>query len=170
MKKLFSIIKSNSIGILIGFGIFYWGFTNDGYVRLIIGLLILVAVIKSGIDDFIYALELDTWIKQNQNSLILFYPAKKPIQDLIKTEFIPIIPFPVMEIYYDGPKLVGDIKRSIVLEMMKWDKDIKIHEPSILKVKEKNIICENMMELRLIGKQKVDYQKLIHKIEKIKSV
>ncbi|WP_299611446.1 hypothetical protein, partial [uncultured Aquimarina sp.] len=84
MEKLFSIIKSNLIGILIGSGILWWGFANDGYVRIIIGLLILFAVIKSGIDNFNYARELDNWIKQNQNSLILFYPCKKPIQDLIK--------------------------------------------------------------------------------------
>ena len=169
MEKLFSIIKSNLIGILIGSGILWWGFANDGYVRMIIGLLILFAVIKSGIDNFNYALELDNWIKQNQNSLILFYPCKKPIQDLIKDEFIPKIPFPVMEIYYDGPKLVGNIKRSIVLEIMKWNENIKIHEPSILKIKDKKVISETLMELRLIGKQKVDYQKLIEKIEKLKS-
>ncbi|WP_299611443.1 hypothetical protein [uncultured Aquimarina sp.] len=74
-----------------------------------------------------------------------------------------------MEIYYDGPKLVGNIKRSIVLEIMKWNENIKIHEPSILKIKDKKVISETLLELRLIGKQKVDYQKLIEKIEKLKS-
>lgn len=170
MEKLFLIIKSYSIGILIGFALLYWGYSNDGYIRMIIGMFILFSIIKLIINDFKYALELDKWMKKNQNSLILFYPSKKPIQDLIKAEFIPKIPFPVMEVYYDGPKLVGNIKRSIVREIIGWNKDIKIHEPSILKIKNKEVISEQLPELRLIGKQEIDYQKLIEKIESLKNI
>ncbi|MFC4635098.1 hypothetical protein ACFO3O_14345 [Dokdonia ponticola] len=169
MKKLFLVINSYRLGILISVAFFYWGFLNDGYIRMIIGGFILFTIVRSIITDFKYALELDTWMKTHQNRLILFYPAKKPIQELIKTEFIPKIPFPVMEVYYDGPKLVGDIKQSVTKELMVWNKDAAIHKPCILKIKNKEIISEKLTELTLIGKQEINYQELIVKIEKIKN-
>ena len=169
MKKLFLIIKSYSLGILIGLVLLFWGYSNDGYIRMIIGILILFSILKSIITAFKYALKLNKWMKENQNSLILFYPSKKPIQNSIKTEFIPKLPFPVMEVYYDGPKLVGDIKRSIAKELMRWSKDARLHQPAVLKIKGKKIISEKLMELELIGKEKVNYQELITRIEKIKN-
>ena len=102
MNKYLSIIKSNLIGILIAGGIFYWGFANDGYIRMGIALLILLAIIKSGIGNFNYAIELDNWTESNQEKLILFYPTKKTIQEKIKAEFIPKIPYEMMEVYYDN--------------------------------------------------------------------
>jgi hypothetical protein len=168
MNKYLSIIKSNSIGVLIAGGIFYWGFANDGYIRMGIGILILFGIIKSGIDNFNYAIELDKWIKENQGKLILFYPTKKPIQQKIKTDFIPKIPYEIMEVYYDGPKLIGDIKRSIVFEIMKWNHNIKIHQPAILKILNKSVVMEKLDELKTIDHTDLDYQILLDKIEKVK--
>lgn len=168
MKKYLSIIKSNIIGILIAGGIFYWGFINDGYIRMGIGVLILYVVIKSGIDNFNYARELDNWVKTNQGKLILFYPAKKPIQEKIKADFIPKIPYEIMEVYYDGPKLIGDIKRSIVFEIMKWNPNVVIHKPAILKIVNKSVVMEELDELKSIDNIDLDYQALLDKIEKVK--
>ncbi|NRR93402.1 hypothetical protein HSX10_17645 [Winogradskyella undariae] len=168
MNKYLSIIKSNLIGILIAGGIFYWGFANNGYIRMGIALLILLAIIKSGIGNFNYAIELDNWTESNQEKLILFYPTKKTIQEKIKAEFIPKIPYEVMEVYYDGPKLIGDIKRSIVLEIMKWNTNIKIHQPAILKIVNKSVVMEELYELKSIDKEVIDFQKLLNRIDKVK--
>ncbi|WP_299114408.1 hypothetical protein [uncultured Winogradskyella sp.] len=167
MNKYQSIIKSNLIGILIAGGIFYWGFANDGYTRMGIGILILFAVIKSGIDNFNYAIELENWIKANQGKLVLFYPTKKTIQQKIKTDFIPKIPYEIMEVYYDGPKLVGDVKHSIVFEIMKWNSNIRIHQPAILKIVNESVVMEKLDELKTIENTDLDYQVLLKKIEKV---
>lgn len=169
MNKYLSIIKSNFIGFLFAGGIFYWGFANVGYIRMCISVLIMFFIIKSGIDNFNYAIELDNWTKTNQEKLILFYPTKKPIQEKIKTEFIPKIPFEVMEVYYDGPKLIGDIKSSIVIEIMKWNPNIKIHQPAILKIVNKSVVMGELDELKRIEKEVVDYQKLLDRIQKVKN-
>ncbi|PHR26227.1 MAG: hypothetical protein COA38_15340 [Fluviicola sp.] len=168
MNKYLSIIKSNSIGILIAIGIFYWGFANEGYVRMGMAILILFIVIKTGIDDFNYAIELENWIKTNQEKLILFYPTKKSIQEKIKTDFIHKIPYEVMEVYYDGPKLIGDIKPSIVMEIMKWNPNIKVNQPAILKIVNKSVVMEALDELKRIDKVNVDFQKLLERIDKVK--
>lgn len=167
MNKYLSIIKSNIIGISICLGIFYWGLTNDGPVKIIISLFILYTIIKSGISNFNYAFELNNWIETNQGSLILFYPTKKVIQERIKSDFIPKIPYNIKEVYYDGPKLVGDLKRSVIFEIMKWNSNITIHEPSILKINGKDVIVESLVELKSILEHDLNYEELLERIEKV---
>ncbi len=170
MKKYLLIIKSNIFWILIAGIILYWGINNDGYIRIGIGLFILFLTLRSIINDIKYAAELNNWIKKNQGELILFYPTKKTIQDNIKNKFIPKLPYKTMEVYYDGPKLIGDIKRSIVFEMIRWNPKINIHTPAILKVVNDFILAEELDELRMLDLTDNDYQKIIKRIEKINGI
>lgn len=136
---------------------------------MVIGVLILLLVFKVGIDNFNYAIQLDNWTKENQQKLILFYPTKKDIQDQIKEKFIPKIPYEILEVYYDGPALIGDIKRSMVLEIMKWNPKVKVNSPSILKIVGKSVIYESLEQLKEIDTNSFDSKPLLDKIEKVKN-
>jgi len=167
MKKHLLIIRSNIIRILIAGGLFYWGIANNGYIRISIAILIIFSTIESIKKEFIYVSELDNWFKENQGKLILFYPTEKLIQDKIKSDFIPKIPFKIMEVYYEGPKIIGHIKRSIVFELMRWNCNVKIHQPSILKIVDNSVIVFELSDLKRINSTKIDYQKLLSKIKKL---
>jgi hypothetical protein len=167
MTNYLSIIRSHAIGLLIAGAIFYWGFANDGYVRMGLGILILYFTIKAGIDSYNYAIALDDWIENNKEKLVLFYPTKKAIQEKIKADFIPLIPYDIMQVYYEGPQLIGDIKRSIVSELMKSNTRIKVHNPVIFKITDNSIIIEELTELMRIKTDNIDFQALMERIEKI---
>ncbi|QNK78279.1 hypothetical protein H7F37_04120 [Winogradskyella sp. PAMC22761] len=169
MNHYLLLLKLNIRWILIASILLFWGIMNDGYIRISIAVLILYFTFKSIINDSKYITELNNWIKLNQDKLILFYPTTKPIQENIRNKFIPKIPFEIMEVYYDGPKLIGDIKRSIVFEIIRWYPKVNIHSPSILKVVNKSILVEALDDLNTINLTDNDYKKLIEKIEKIKT-
>ncbi|MDX2362005.1 MAG: hypothetical protein QNK23_14440 [Crocinitomicaceae bacterium] len=168
MSKYRSLILSTLIGLAIAVALFCWGYVNEGYIRMILGGLIALAMIKSGIGNYNYIVELNNWIKKNQNALIIFYPTTKEIQEKIKDEFIPNIPFEFQEVFYDGPTLVGDIKKSIVKELMNRNNQIKVNEPSALKIIADKIEIEPLAELMKIKETKIDYNNLIRRIERLK--
>ncbi|MCB0478998.1 MAG: hypothetical protein KDC84_12595 [Crocinitomicaceae bacterium] len=169
MSKYFSLITSTIIGLGIGVAIFYWGWVNEGYIRMIIGGLIGLAMIKSGIDNYNYIVELEKWISENQNSFILFYPTKKETQETIKETLIPNIDFEFKEVFYDGPKLIGDIKRSIVLELMNWNTRIRVNEPAMLYVRNRSIDILELKELLEIKSENFVVDKTIEKINEFKN-
>ena len=168
MSKYYSLITSTLIGLGIGVAIFYWGWVNEGYIRMIIGILVALSMTKSGIDNYIYLVELDKWISENQNSYILFYPSKKDTQNLIKETLIPRIEFEFKEVFYDGPKLIGDIKRSIVLELMNLNTKITVNKPAMLFVRNGSIDILELKELLEIKSNNLVVDEAIEKINNFK--
>lgn len=168
MNKYYSLITLTIIGLGIGVALFYWGWVNEGYIRMIIGCLIALTMIKSGIDQYNYRVELEKWISENQNSFILFYPTKKETQEAIKKTLIPKIDFEFKEVFYDGPKLIGDIKRSVVLELMKCNTKIKANEPALLSVRNHSINILELKELLEITNPNFAVDKTIEKMNTFK--
>ena len=153
-------------GLILATALSLWGYVHGGYIRMIIGSLMALVIIKSGIDNYNYIVELNNWIKKNQNELIVFYPTRKEIQESIKSEFLPKIPFKFKEVFYDGPTLVGDIKRSIVIELMNRSDKIRVNEPSIIKIVKDKVEVESLTELMQINKSKINYDSLLKRIER----
>ncbi len=168
MSKYYSLIKSTIIGIGIGAAIFYWGLVNEGYIRMILGGLIGSAMVKSGIANYNYIVALDKWMSENQSAFILFYPTKKEIQKSIKESLIPKIDFEFKEVFYDGPKLIGDIKRSIILELMKRNTKIRVNEPAMLYLANSSIDILELNELLEIKSENFVLDKTIEKIIEFK--
>ena len=78
-------------------------------------------------------------MKNNRGKKVLFYASQKDIQKRIEQEFIPRQPNGLLKVYYDGPKIMGDIKRSIVIELMNQYKEIRPNHPTIIEIEEKDL-------------------------------
>ena len=146
-----------------------WGYYNDGIFRMILGGIIFIVTISAANQNYKHVVELNNWKESNQGNLVLFYPAKKAIQEKIKSTFIPLIPFKTLEVYYEGPKLVGDIKRSTVLEIMRWNNEVKVNDPAILKIAGRNVEVIKLPELLKIDTTEIETQVLVERIVRLKN-
>ena len=161
------IIKTTLIGILIGGIIVYWGYSKNGVVRFIIGALIILTFIKNAIENIKYVKEIKLWWKENEGQLIFFYPTSKKIQERIELEVIPYLPNDCLKVYYNGPSLVGDIKRSIIVDLMNQYKLITVNSPSIFKIVNGRLYIESLSELLQIEKHTIDMNAVKTKIDQI---
>lgn len=141
---LLTILISFSLGGLL----ILWGYKNDGILRIVFGVLIIAMFAGYGILQFNYIRELNQWIKRNNGRLVFFYPTKKEKQLEIEKQLLPLLPADILKVYYEGPNLVGDIKRSVIIELMKQYKDIKVHSPCVFKIVDNNICMKNLSELK----------------------
>lgn len=146
MIKYNRILLNFMIFASIGGAIFYWGVLNLGWFR-IIGAIFFIGALLRLINELHFRKELDSWLKCNHDRFILFYPAKQKIQSEIKSKIIPFINSSIYQVYYEGPKIRGDLKMRHVIELMNIDKRIKPHHPSIIKVKEKSLEVISLNEL-----------------------
>ena len=55
-----------------------------------------------------------------------------------------------------------------MLEIMKWNTNIKVDQPAILKIVNKSVVMEELYELKSIDKEVIDFQKLLNRIDKVK--
>jgi hypothetical protein len=167
MREYTDIIRTTLITFLLGGLLIFWGYKNDGILRIILGAVIIVIFAKNGIDNFKYIRELKLWRAENNGRLIFFYPTKKDIQLAIEKNIVPILPKDVLKVYYDGPSLVGDIKRSVTIELMNQYKDIKVNSPSIFKIVDNKIHIESLPELKDFNLTKTDLSSIKNKMDKI---
>lgn len=160
------MIITTLTGFLLGSLLILWGYSNDGIVRIVFGILIIAFFTKTGIENFKYIRELKLWRKQNNGRLIFFYPTKKDVQTEIEKNILPLLPKDILSVYYDGPTLVGDIKRSVVLELMNQHKEIKVNSPSIIKIDDEKIHIAPLPELTDFNSN-IDLNSIKEKLNKI---
>jgi hypothetical protein len=140
MKYYKTLLSTILVSFSLGGLLILWGYKNDGILRMIFGVLI--------IRKFNYIRELNQWIKRNNGRYVLFYPTKKKKQLEIEKELLPLLPADILKVYYDGPDLVGDMKRSVIIELIRQHKDIKIHSTCLFKIVDNSIRMENLPELK----------------------
>lgn len=145
-RRLARILIYFMIFASIGGAIFYWGVLNLSWFRIIIGAIFILGASIRLINELHFRKELDSWLKRNYNKSILFYPAKQKIQNEVKSKIIPFINSSIYQVYYEGPKISGDLKMRHVIELMNIDKRIQLHNPSIIKVKEKSLEVISLKE------------------------
>lgn len=114
-----------------------------------------------------YIHELKLWRSQNNGRIIFFYPTKKDIQLEIEKQILPMLPKHILKVYYDGPSLVGDIKRSVIYELINQYKDIKVNSPAIFKVVNNKIHIESLPELKDIDVTRIDLTTIKNRVDKI---
>ncbi|MFN0203358.1 MAG: hypothetical protein ACKVTZ_17660 [Bacteroidia bacterium] len=167
MRDFYNIFRTTIITFLIGGLLIYWGAKNDGTVRIILGVIIIGAFTKNAFDNIRYIQDLKIWRQQNNGRLIFFYATTKDLQTVIEEEIFPLLPSNCLKVYYDGPNLVGDIKRSVTVELMNQYKDIQVHSPSIFKVTNDKIIIEKVVDIKDINASLADLNIIKSKIDKI---
>ena len=168
MSKYYSLFTNSLVGLSLAFGFFYWGWINEGYLRIILSLFIVLVTARSGIRRLKYLLELERWIRNNKNSFVLFYPTKKDVQNSIKEKLIPNIDFKFKEVFYDGPMIVGNIKMSVVVELMDWKTDPKVNEPSMFYIRRSSIHILTLNELEKINNEGFSIEHSLAKIQNFK--
>jgi hypothetical protein len=170
MKDYLGTVKATAIWLFIGGAIVYWGISNSGIVRIIIGLLIIFVGLTSTIQEIKYIRELNRWKKDNEGKLIFFYPCKKLVQKMLEEQIVPFLPENCLRVYYEGPFLMGDIKRSIISSLMAEFKFIIVNRPSIFKIVNNELHFEGLSDLINISKMELDIFAIKNRIEKIASV
>ena len=161
------LIKTTFYAYLTGSIIMYWGYSNEGIFRVILGVLIIIVFSKSAIGNYKFIKELKIWKKENEGRIIFFYPTSKKIQERIQQEIIPLVPNDTLKVYYDGPSIVGDIKRPIIKDLMYQFKDLRVNSPSISKIINEQFFTESLRELIHLDKGEVDIETIKSKISKI---
>lgn len=167
MREYKGIIWTTLITFLLGGMLIVWGYKDDGFLRIIFGVLIIIIFAKNGIDNFRYIRELKLWRIQNNGRLIFFYPTKKDAQLAIEKNILPMLPEDVLKVYYEGPSLVGDVKRSVIIELMNQYGDIKVNSPSIFKIVDNKIHIESLPELKDVNLTKTELALIKNKMDKI---
>jgi hypothetical protein len=167
-RRFIGLSIASFILLAIGVSLLWWGLYGHSYFKIITGIVIIFFIITNGIGRYFALIQLQQWFDDNRGKLILFYATKKPVQENIKYSFIPLIPFDVMEVYYDKSKLVGDVKWWIVRELMTWNKNIKVNQPCVIRIMDNDIKVRRLKELMRLDLEKSDYEELVAVVKEFK--
>lgn len=167
MRGYKKLIKKTIISFLIGGLFIFWGYQNDGILRIVIGSLILVNYTKKGIENFKFIRELKLWMRENNGRLVFFYPIKKEVQLEVEKHILPLLPLDVLKVKYDGPNLVGDIKLSVTIELMNQYEEIKVNSPSLFKIIGNKIRIISLSELKDFDTTSLNLSSIKNKIDEI---
>ncbi|GAL87786.1 hypothetical protein MYP_5017 [Sporocytophaga myxococcoides] len=168
LVKIYKAIISTSFLWVIGLLLVLWGYYADGIIRILIGFLFIYLAIKSAISDYKLDTEIEGWLIKNQGRIIFFYPTKLPIQNKIKEEILPLFPDNILQAYYDGPKIVGDLEpiRFLIKRIMFLNPKIRPNYPTIIRIENKDLIVkEELVELMGIHKKRIDLNEIKRRIE-----
>ena len=166
-KDILKAIKGIYLGLLVGLLIIVWGWHDKSNFKLILGLLIIVIAIKTAVNDYATEQSIKSWIERNEDRLLLFYPTKKLIQDRIRELIIPIFEEPVLEAYYEGPKIGGDLKSYpyLLKRIMKEKEKIQLNCPSLIRIKSGEfVVVQELEELMKINETDFDIGMVKQKI------
>ena len=139
MKRFLKNLGGLSFWIVLGSVLFIWGRNDDGFWRILFGLFFLTLAFAGFVHQLKHFLALKRWMRNNRGKKVLFYASQKDIQKRIEKEFIPRLSSGILKVYYDGPKIIGDIKRSIVIELMNQYKEIRPNHSTIIEIEEKEL-------------------------------
>jgi len=112
--------------------------------------------------------EINIWLKENDSRLIFFYATKKEIQERIRGSILPILDESVLQVYYDGPKIVGDLEgiNHLLRRIMSCNPKIRPHNPSIVKIENGEFIVKDEFKFMMESDIKVDEQNLKKRLRK----
>jgi hypothetical protein len=169
MQQLFTIIKDSAAGLIIAICLLAWGILDEGLIRILLGLLILYISISVSLNDQKVLNDIKNWKEKNKERLVFFYPTNKLLQERIKKIIIPFMPAETLQVYYDGPKLVGDIDPTIIKHLMLEFKQIKVNSPSLFRIEGDRINYVSLEEVKLLNGQGIDFEIIELKINAVAS-
>lgn len=169
LKKIYKAVIPSTFFLVVGVIIMLWGTYVNGWGRMSIGGLLIYWSIKVSIQGYQLDQELEKWLKQNDGKFIFFFATKKKIQEKIKKEILPMFGEDVLQGYYEGPKIVGDLKQINYLlgRVMFFNPKIKPHHPSIIKIEQGDLIVKDELKILMeINELDLDKQELKKRIKK----
>jgi hypothetical protein len=166
MKTYLKLFKNVLYGVALGVALIVWGYANDGIIRIVSGIIIILVSFNFALDSFECSRKIKLWKTENSGRIIFFYPAKKQVQQEIEKHIVPLLPKDVLSVYYDGPTLVGDIETEMI-RMLRYNFDeIKINSPSVFKIVEDQIYLEPLPELKKYNAE-MKLASILEKVDKI---
>jgi len=118
-KVLYTIDHSMQFGCLTWLipliGLTAWAYGAQKTFLLYTGIIFSILIIKEIYDSYSRRKRLQAQLKEYDNTIIFFYPAKKSIQSEIKEKVASHLNKEIKQIYYDGPSLVGDIHNDTII-------------------------------------------------------
>lgn len=136
------------IGLFCGLALMCWGFVDEGWFRILIGLCIIYGSVSLKPDKT--AMYLKKWEDEYEGSLIFYYPTRGKWQERIRQEILPLFKdVKVYQVYYDGPKLVSDQEGlAYKLTKMKYEsKQIATNNPVVVRVEKGNLEIKERLEI-----------------------
>ncbi len=170
IKDLYKAIIDSYPLWLIGSILIGWGTYANGWIRIGIGGLFIYLGITTAINDYQLDRQIEKWLRKNEGKLIFFYATKKKIQEKIKSEILPLFETNVLQAYYDGPRIVGDLEKInyLLKRIMAFNPKIKPHNPSIIKIKKGKLVVKDELKLlmEIQTEKEIDKQELRLRIRK----
>lgn len=106
------------------------------FILFVLAFLILGALMKG----LFRRKKLSSWFKKNEGAFIFFYPTNKVQQQKIQAELSGKLTTAILQIYYNGPQLVGDIVDDFVIQDIFRSLNKKnLNAPKFLKVEKSGI-------------------------------
>ncbi len=164
MVNYWRLLNLYVIGITISCAVLWWGIEYTGWIRIVVSVITILLMMVSCLTELEHASIYKWWLRRNEGKVIVFYPAKKRIQNTIKKEFIQLLSVPVIEIYYEGPRLVG-ANNVVIKELMKWNSEVNIHDPCAIKIGKDELQIIQLNELKEVLIETPNYLSLVERLE-----
>ena len=145
-----------------------WGIYTDGWIRIGISVVFIFLSVMKSINRYRLDRKTEKWLSDHEGKLVFFYATTKKTHERIRSEILPLFEPGILQVYYDGPKLVGHIKSTaILISMMNSDVRIRPHNPVIIKIENGTFVIKDelnlLMEIEKAGV--IDYQTLKARIK-----
>ncbi|MCO4292029.1 hypothetical protein NF867_04025 [Solitalea sp. MAHUQ-68] len=169
-KEILNLIRNAIIGVEIGAVILYWGIADNGYFRIVLGLVILLLTIRWGINSYKQIKSNHEYLDNLLGRVVFFYPSKKSIQNKIKEIIIPQInQNEILQVFYEGPKLTGDIDGRLMKSIMDCYIELDFNKPALFKLTESEIHIEYLSDTLFAGPEPVNFQEVKKVLDKMKN-
>ena len=161
IKYIYKSIIDSSISWIIGGILIIWGIYANGWIRIGIGFLLIYGEIITAINNYKLDRQIEKWLKENNGKFLFFYPTKKHIQQRIKNEILPLFDENVLQAFYEGPKIIGDLEKInfLLKRVMLFDKRIRPNNPAIIEIKNGEFIIKDELSFLVNLKDNTDIDK-----------
>ncbi len=167
MKVLKDILKSiidSSILWIIGGILLGWGIYADGWIRMGLGVLVIYSGIVTAINDYKLDRQIEMWLEDHEGKFVFFYAANKKIQEKIKSEILPMFEVDILQAYYDGSKIVGDLEKvnHLLKRIMHFNPKIRPNNPTIIKIENGNFVVKDELKvlMKIVTESEIDKEDL----------
>lgn len=167
-KDIYKAIIDSSVLWIIGGILIAWGIYAHGWIRTGLGFLFIYWGATTAIHDYKLDRQIEKWLIANNGKIIFFYPAKKLVQERIKNEILPMFDEKVLEAFYDGPKIVGDLEEiNFLLRRVMFSNDrIRPNNPTIIEIKNGELLVKDELSFLTNLEGEIDKSELQKRIKK----
>ena len=168
VKDIYKAIIDSSPLWIIGGVLMGWGIYANGWIRIGIGGFFIALGIINAIQDYKLDREIERWAEENNGKFIFFFAAKQKIQENIKSEVLPMFDENILQAFYEGPKIVGDLEQInfLLKRIMDFNPKIRPNNPSIIKIENGKFIVKDEFKSLMKIEAEIDKQDLKQRIKK----